>query len=461
MKLNYVLVSLVCAGWLLVAGVSVLAGEIDSALYSQFDKLIAAAEAARLFESSDSGTLAWGESYVLSSYVKAYEATGDTKWFDRLTEHVDVMFRNLTRNQEGRLGWRTAFYSVGIARATASKDNRGDAKITPPEQRIYDVEIAPKMTSDRYKITFDDSEKFTVKNETQKSVIAKLDYKSGAPTDVIPGIRFAITGTPAKNDSFIIQTFKQKPFDYIVHDGMILTPVAQFIEIVYNNKALHEKYRAKATHYLKLMETELIPKWDKYWRDLSSTKGVYVFQNDESQSMPGGSLPHNQYLALGRTMLALYRITKKPFYKEKALKMGNQFKSNLQRIDNYYQWHYWDPASKWDEQWRRSIGVEDTSHGTIDIAFAIDAYHTGVVFSKYDMRRFANTFLEVMWNKSTDEPRIGTVINTPKGDSSTIDDWMLLAEFKPQVKSIAEKILKRRPDALGIAQLLYLQKKRY
>lgn len=47
-------------------------------------------------ENPNAGSLAWGESYYLDSYVTMYEATGDSYWLDKIVDHTDRMIGNAT-----------------------------------------------------------------------------------------------------------------------------------------------------------------------------------------------------------------------------------------------------------------------------------------------------------------------------------------------------------------------------
>ena len=70
---------------------------------------------------ADASPLAWGESYILMSYVAMYEGTGDIKYLQRLCLHADRIFANRDdrheRKDEIRAGvmpsWSTAEYSNG------------------------------------------------------------------------------------------------------------------------------------------------------------------------------------------------------------------------------------------------------------------------------------------------------------------------------------------------------------
>ncbi len=58
-------------------------------------------------ENPNGGSLAWGESYYLDSYVTMYETTGDNYWLDKIVDHTDRMVGNATDHDgDGALGWK-------------------------------------------------------------------------------------------------------------------------------------------------------------------------------------------------------------------------------------------------------------------------------------------------------------------------------------------------------------------
>ncbi|WP_135557601.1 hypothetical protein [Paenibacillus cymbidii] len=57
-------------------------------------------------ESPIGGDLAWGDSYFMEAYQNAYDATGDTKWLDKIVEHADRIIAGAQDiNGDGYEGW--------------------------------------------------------------------------------------------------------------------------------------------------------------------------------------------------------------------------------------------------------------------------------------------------------------------------------------------------------------------
>jgi len=401
------------------------------------------------YKSADSGDLAWGESYVLSAYYWMFEATGDSAWLDRIVRRADVIFANLSPGDDGFPGWRTTRYSVALVDVSRAPGNASPAIVRGDPARIYDIETAHRVTGHAYELRIGDSGTVEITDTTTSQRVASVELAPDGRLTQMSGVSLIIEGKPQPGDRFIIKTQAPKAFEYVVHDGMILTPIAQFCAAVLDGGSLERRYGAAARRYLQVIETQLLPKWEPYWRDLDGGAGVYVAQDDPAHREPGASLPHNQYLALGRTYIALYRLTRKPAYREHIAKMARFFKRSLRLVGGHYEWNYWDYTGPRDDEMRRMAAVEDSSHGTIDIGFAIDAYDAGIVFDRADMQRFARTVTEAMWNSSEEQPRVGARINSPKGEAVQSLDWVRLGRFSPTVRRIMMRMMESSPNLYG------------
>ncbi len=438
---------------------------------------VAALDQTDYCQSPDSGTLAWAESYVLTAYCWMYEATGDRAWLDRVVRRADAIFANISSRRTGSTrdgrhpGWRTAYYSVALVEASAAPGNTSAATIRPDPPRIFDYDAASKVTGHTYRLAVTAASAVEITDTTAGQQLGAPELPPDGRITAIPGAAVVIGGTPAPGDRFRVTTQALKPLEYVVHDGMILTPIAQFCAAALGDdmgatsrggreelarsarpRALEARYGAAARRYLRIMETQLIPKWDPYWRDVPGGGGVYIAQDDPAQRFPGATLPHNQYLALGRTHIALYRVTGKPFYRDRAERMARFFKSKLRLVGDHYEWNYWDAAGAWDDAEARLMQhIEDSSHGAIDVAFAVDAYDAGIVFDREDMQRLARTVSDAMWNHDYHRPRLGRVVNSAEGDTTNALEWMLLGRFSTRTRQIMVGLVQSL-ETLGLAE---------
>jgi len=140
--------------------------------------------------------------------------------------------------------------------------------------------------------------------------------------------------------------------EFMVHDGHVCAPVAQFVKWVYSDPALHKKYKAKADEYLKTLEEHIIAKWYKSW---DAKRGT-----DTCLALWGGwrNLPHNQYLAFGTVLTIMHEIASAQpsggpgyvpsnnafpdFYLREATAMAQFFKDDLRysEKEDAYLWDY-------------------------------------------------------------------------------------------------------------------------
>ncbi len=409
-------------------------------------------------ESADSGRLAWGEAAILHNYVMMYEATKDTYWLDKIVEHVDRFLPLMDDfNGDGYLGWHTTHYSTALYRAEGLH-NRATAVITPEFHREYDIEKAHRCTGHQYVVEFLDAEQYRVWDlDTWGVILSGEPYESGARIKGLPSDVFEIEGAPQPGDKFRIQSTAPEEIEYVVHDGMITYPIAMLVEIVQADPDLRAPYAEKAQHYLQTMRRNIFDRWERYWLDTAEGAGAYRGVEAPTMRYPNRILPHNQYLALGRTYLVLADATGDAFYRERAEKMARNFKQYLVERDGACVWHYWD----WVENAQPgNSGFEDRSHATIDVDFVRQAARRGLVFTPEDAKRTARTYCDLMWNGSLEAPRIGANVTTKEDGAPFLWMWTLLAEFDPQVWTISRAIfdaMEGATQASQVPEMLYTQ----
>ncbi len=396
-----------------------------------------------------SGELGWGESRFLRDYMRCYFVTRDTYWLDKVVDHFDRMVAAMSDpDGDGYLGWQSIVYSVGIVEAAAVGD-AGGATIAPALQRPYVKRGGGAVTGHEYEIVFTSSTEVVVRDVTAGKVLATLAYKPKQIITAVPGAKLTIAGAPKAGAKFRVRTTAPEWMGYQVHDGMILYPVAQFIEAVYTTDALHERYLAKARTYAALIEKHFLEKWEATWVDLGDGTGVYKFTKHRTQRFPDTSLPHNQYLALARAWLVMQAIpgvAKREVYRDRATKMARYFKKHLHRNGDAYRWGYWDPLPT--EQ-VKSHKAEDIGHGSIDIGFALEAVRRGIVLANDDLKRMASTYVDVMWNKDREKPEFSFRVDGSGKRRMIYNEWIGLARVDARIWPLAEAMyaaLKRPPN---------------
>ncbi|HID05620.1 MAG TPA: hypothetical protein EYP10_00580, partial [Armatimonadetes bacterium] len=281
-----------------------------------------------------SGGLAWGEARFLRDYMLCYYVSRDTYWLDKIIAHFDRMMGALAdMDGDGYLEWRDRTYSVGIAHVKPQGETHG-MRLEPMHVRQFRRELARLVTGHRYQIKLVSDKVVTITDLNTGALLANKEYKERLRIAEIPGFTFTLRGKGRAGVVFVIETIAPEACEYQVHDGMVTYPIALFVETVWGNPALHERYKAKADEYAMLIHS-FLHKWERTWVDLGDA-GVYKFTNAQTQRFPGYSLPHNQYLALARTWLVMQaqpHVNNRMLYRERAEKMARYFKKHL-RLNN-------------------------------------------------------------------------------------------------------------------------------
>ena len=453
-------------GWLAaVAGLVPLIPQEAEAQVTGFDREELIAEFVAFDDSRNEGraysdqktssALAWGESYYLNAYIKMYRVTGDPRWLDKVVDHFDRMAANMSDHDgDGIPGWQADRYSVSRMRAE-ELHNRGTARILPGAAVETNIQQAHEAVDAEYIAERTGDDRFTVRQRSGGAweVVHDGPHLVGDPIPGIPGFEVRLEGQPEIGDRFRVETRGPAPLEYAVHEGMILYPVAQFIELALKDPRLQGRYEEKARSYLQLIEERVLQKQERHWLDVEPGMGAYRFTESPSERFPNRVMPHNQYLAPARVWLVLKDVSENPLYLERATQMANHFRHFLQKTGNAYTWNYWDWTEAGEPDHSRP---EDTSHGQIDVTFAVEAFRRGVVFTREDMLRFTRTLTEQMWNGSLEEPRIGSRVDGPDGDSKIIRGWMELCRWDPRIWDIHWALFNRldRPG-LDIPHILY------
>ena len=354
-------------------------------------------------------------------------------------DHFGRMIANMADHDgDGIPGWQTDRYSVSRM-AAWPLHNQGKASIEPQRARVTNIKRAHKAVDGMFSFERVGPDGYRLVRLSDRKVLFEGPYVPGTVIQGLPGFEVRVEGEPEVGDKFVVETHAVRPLEYGVHEGMIIYPVAQFIEIVRKDPKLDARFGQAATKYLKVIEERILNKQERYWLETSSGEGAYRMTDSTSERYPNRILPHNQYLALGRAYLVLKDVSDNPLYLERATQMARYFKRFLRQDENAYVWNYWD----WPEGGEmKNSRAEDTSHGRIDIEFVVEARRRNVVFSDGDLVRFANTFTKRMWNGSLDSPRIGDRVNRKKGDARTFAGWIELSQWDPQILEIYQAIFR-------------------
>src|SRR5262249_44068208 len=103
-------------------------------------------------------------------------------------------------------------------------------------------------------------------------------------------------------------------------------------------------------------------------------------------------------------LVAMFDVTQKPIYKERAEKWFRVMKSRMKLNDDgtFQIWNYWEPAGDWDYKlpylhfWPKHwIGVHPKAgYYDIDVEAIVTAYEHGLIFEWNDISHLVNTIIQ-------------------------------------------------------------------
>jgi hypothetical protein len=447
----------VIAGLMLGAAVTGLAQTLDVARMAQTYKSYDTAHRGGMgyCDTADSSNLGWGEGGIITSYINMWEATEDTYWLGKISEHFhQIMASASDVEDDGYLSWYTTAYSTAIAWAERLH-NVSNAEVGPEMQRIMDGKAANRCTGHTYLIDFAESpERFRVIDWDIREVITDGVEYDGTEIEItqIEPFTFEISGATHQGDRFLIRTMAPEPTRYAVHQGLFLYPVARFIEIVEQRSELHEQYGDEAREFLQFINRNVFEMHERNWLDMGELGGTYRNEPKLTERAPNRVLPHNQYAELARVWLVLQDVEgAHPLMAQRAEQMVRYFKNHVyldEESDAYY-WRY----SNWIEfgepgHYFAADRYETTGYGNIDVKLVVEAARRGILFTDEDMQRFVNTWLRVMWNQDEDNPRMAERVDGTGAfrSSPLATGWAQLSQWDPKVYELALKTFEIGPE---------------
>jgi len=210
--------------------------------------------------------------------------------------------------------------------------------------------------------------------------------------------------------------------DSLLGEAMVLQYVVRMSGEILQTPSLEEKFGAKARTYIALAE-KVFEKWDNRgaWRDtaggglvtvelpfgIDKNTGTWTdgYQNRHATA-DGFTHQDNKANRIACWLLAMFDVTHKPIYKERAERWFRVMKSRMKLNDDgtFQIWNYWEPAGDWDYKinlrrvhlWpKRWIGVHrKTGYYDIDVESIVTAYEHNLVFDQNDIMHLVKTALE-------------------------------------------------------------------
>lgn len=251
-------------------------------------------------------------------------------------------------------------------------------------------------------------------------------------------------------------------------------PIARTAAYLLNNSAFRKKYEAKALQYVDYIDNNIL----KYWFD--KDHGVYSAPRGKSWTFKAGRIPwadkseggaggdeawSDKASLVGAMAAAMYAATKDPFHREIAERIGRSFKARLKVAGTGWVWDADLPMSYWTRRFGYGSDYEpahDTSHCNREPMMMVLMYEAGLVFSRDDLQRLADTLLETIWNGSLDNPMFANYINGSNkpyigtkeagGVGNVYAGWCLLGRYSPRLQLVLRTTLSSIVNGKTIGQ---------
>ena len=207
--------------------------------------------------------------------------------------------------------------------------------------------------------------------------------------------------------------------DSMLGEAMALTPVVRAAALIRTTPGLRINWGPQANAYLDLA-TSIFEKWEARgcWR-ATSRGGLWVeapFGIDRqsglwtseyaSRETAGFSNPDNKENAIAEWLLAMYDVTGKTVYRDRAASWFGVMRSRMKPSGpegKHFVWNYWEPAGPWDYKpdgtTKHWVGVHPNGgYYAVDTHAIVAAFDHGLVFTKDDIDRLVATNRDFMWN---------------------------------------------------------------
>jgi hypothetical protein len=272
-------------------------------------------------------------------------------------------------------------------------------------------------------------------------------------------------GWPRAEDADVLEYLprgmKLRYTDTQLGDAMFLRPMVLMAGEILRTPALRKEYGRKAMEYLRLSET-MFDKWNSRgtWRE-TDEGGIWVVppfgldpktrkwaETDgyKRRKTDGNSLPANKENLIALWLIAMYDVTHKPIYRERAEMWWRGLRSRMRLRENgkYFVWNYWDAVVPWDTNPDGSIkhwvGVHPNGgYYAIDVTAIVAAYEHGLVFTREDIARLIATNRDFMWNQQIENAQFRRIDGgrpDPRWAKTPGVLWAALAPYDPTLWKI-------------------------
>lgn len=224
-------------------------------------------------------------------------------------------------------------------------------------------------------------------------------------------------------------------------------PLARAAAIIQKNPVWRERYKDQAKRYTDFVKSAVFDYWweGEYRRQVPWLNTDYVpIWNDNGTNM-------------GLCALFMFEATGDPLYGEIAKQVGAAFQAKLTPVDRAWIWESNTiPIGSDTDNTPGSVGnqagVPDTSHTNREPMMMVFMHEAGLMYTTEDLQRMAYTFVDNIWNQSTEEPSFANYINgsdkpyrvykEPGLNGPIYHGWALVGGYSPEAQQVVFHTLK-------------------
>jgi len=245
---------------------------------------------------------------------------------------------------------------------------------------------------------------------------------------------------------------------FMVHTGMIVYPMLDAADLARRMPGVPDDVRRELQAIVP-PALESLACHDESWRDgPGDGEGHYVMLREE-ESSEGKPQPGNRLAAMGRALYAAYRVTKDEKFLQRTRALARYVKRRLPVAENgAYVWPYWLPIDPVATAVPGGAAPEDTSHGSLTMAFPALLAADGEVFTPDDMARFGKTVQHGI-ARLGNGVLLGDVGGLPSSSPDGLGhpaNWLQLAPYAPHVRDAIVPFYLRYKPTLQPSEMAYL-----
>jgi hypothetical protein len=231
--------------------------------------------------------------------------------------------------------------------------------------------------------------------------------------------------------------------DLLVDDAQIVHAIMRYVDLVATDERF-AAYWPSAINYIEKVD-ETVKAYDSSFQfdAFPDIPGSYYYENPDGNGLYSGAVEFNMDASMGCALLLLDKIKGGvPEYRRKAAAILAYWKAHLRQLsDGTLDWDY----DLQNGQVKTTItSSQDVSHAHLDLSFLIMSYYSGLDLSDEVLRKCADTFIKTIY---LGDGKIALSIDGKDRSEENYYpagyDWVDLAEFEPQVLTIAKEVYQK------------------